>query len=146
MSHPTPPVRLDVGALHALMAEVFPVAAEFGVITRLVPGELTLALRDPSDPRHLRPGGTISGPVLFTLADLAFYLLLLSAIGPEPLAVTTGLNLNFVSKPEPGPLHAHARMLKLGSRLAFGDVVVEGARGPVAHAQVTYAIPPQRQA
>jgi uncharacterized protein (TIGR00369 family) len=137
---PTPVLSID--ELHALLAAVFPTAAGFGTITHLAPGCLSLALTDPTDPRHLRPGGTISGPVLFTLADLAFYFLVLSAIGPVPLAVTTSLNLNFLRRPVPGPLTAEARLLKLGARLAVGEVTINDAEAAVAHAQVTYSIPP----
>jgi uncharacterized protein (TIGR00369 family) len=136
-----PPLVLDIPALHALMAEVFPPAAAFAVVTALAPGQLTLALKDPDDPRHLRPGGTISGPVLFTLADLGFWLLVLGHIGPVPLAVTTNLNLNFLRKARPGPLRAVVRLLKLGKRLAVGDVTIDDDVGSIAHAQVTYAIP-----
>src|SRR5215210_924297 len=49
--------------------------------------------------RHLRPGGTISGPALMTLADMAMYFAVLSMIGPVALAVTTSLNINFLRKP-----------------------------------------------
>lgn len=148
-----PPV-MSIDELHALIARVFPQAVDVGEIVDLRPGQLLLALRDPTDERHLRPGGTISGPVVFTLADLAFWLLVLSAIGPVPLAVTTSLNLSFLRKAPPGPLYAHARLLKLGARLAVGDcAIVSGPPGatrpeqlpldaPVAHAQVTYSIPP----
>ena len=136
---------LDVAALHALLQREFPQAAGFGEIVSVGGGELVLRLRDGADDRHLRPGGTLSGPTLFTMADLSFYALVLSLIGPVPLAVTTSLNLSFLRKPAPGELTARARMLKLGSRLAVGDCVIEspGLEGPVAHAQVTYSIPPR---
>lgn len=140
------PIRHQLGIeeLHAILRREFPQAASFGEVVSLGDGELILRLNDGDDSRHLRPGGTISGPTLFTMADLAFYLLVLSLIGPVPLAVTTNLNLNFLRKPPPGELTARARILKLGARLAVGDCVVESAAsdGPVAHAQVTYSIPP----
>ena len=96
--------------------------------------------------RHLRPGGTISGPTLMTLADTAMYLLMLSLVGPVALAVTTNLNINFLRKPQPGDVLAQAELLKLGSRLAVGSVTMfsAGDEQPVAHATVTYSIPPQR--
>jgi len=96
--------------------------------------------------RHLRPGGTISGPSLMTLADTAMYMALLAMIGPVALAVTTNLNINFLRKPEPRDVLAEARLLKLGSRLAVGEVTMfsEGGPEPVAHATVTYSIPPAR--
>jgi len=94
---------------------------------------------------HLRPGGTISGPALMALADSAMYSLLLAMIGPVPLAVTTNLNINFLRKPAPVDVIAKAEMLKLGRRLAVGSVTMysDGDDQPVAHATVTYSIPPR---
>ncbi len=93
----------------------------------------------------IRPGGTISGPTMMALADFAMYVGVLSAIGPVPLAVTTNLNINFLRKPEPRDLLAEARLLKLGRRLAVGEVVIrsEGIAEAVAHVTSTYSIPPQ---
>ena len=93
----------------------------------------------------IRPGGTISGPTMMALADFAMYVAVLSAIGPVPLAVTTNLNINFLRKPEPRDLLAEARLLKLGRRLAVGEVVIrsEGMAEAVAHVTSTYSIPPQ---
>ena len=98
------------------------------------------------DDKHLRPGGTISGPALMSLADVAMYMLILSLIGPVALAVTTNLNINFLRKPQPGDVLAQVELLKLGSRLAVGSVTMfsVGESEPVAHATVTYSIPPQR--
>lgn len=94
---------------------------------------------------HLRPGGTLSGPALMTLADTAVYLLTLAHIGPIALAVTTNLNINFLRKPEPKDVIAETRLLKLGQRLAVGEVALysEGEAEIVAHATVTYSIPPR---
>lgn len=91
----------------------------------------------------LRPGGTVSGPVMMTLADAAMYALVLSRIGPVELAVTTNLSINFLRKPEPADLIAEARMLKLGKRLAIGEVSLysEGDDRIVAHTTATYSIP-----
>ncbi|MEP7341860.1 MAG: PaaI family thioesterase [Acidobacteriota bacterium] len=96
--------------------------------------------------RHLRPGGTISGPALMTLADMAMYFAVLSMIGPVALAVTTSLNINFLRKPAQVDVIAECRLLKLGSRLAVGDVQMfsDGEPEPVAQATVTYSIPPKR--
>ena len=96
------------------------------------------------DARHLRPGGTISGPSLMTLADTAMYMAVLAMIGPVALAVTTNLNINFLKMPAPRDVIGEARLLKLGRRLAVGEVTMfsEGDRDPVAHATVTYSIPP----
>ncbi|MEM9073608.1 MAG: PaaI family thioesterase [Myxococcota bacterium] len=105
-------------------------------------GEVSIRLLDDGTERHLRPGGTISGPTQMMMADTAAYFLVLSLIGPVPLAVTTHLSINFMRKPPPGELDAHARILKLGKRLAVSEVVIGDRDEPVAHAQVTYSIPP----
>ena len=94
-------------------------------------------------PSSIRPGGTISGPTMMALADFAMYVAVLSAIGPVPLAVTTNLNINFLRKPAARDLIAGCRLLKLGKRLAVGDVTIhsDGVEEPVAHATSTYSIP-----
>ena len=104
------------------------------VIMRLSPNE-----------RHLRPGGTISGPTLFALADVGAWCAVLAHIGPVALAVTTNLNINFLRKPEPGPLSCTCRILKLGKRLAVVEASIFGSDDAdlVAHATATYSIPPQ---
>jgi uncharacterized protein (TIGR00369 family) len=97
--------------------------------------------------RHLRPGGTVSGPNIFALADVAVYLALLARIGPVALAVTTNASVDFLRKPEAGrDLIGTARLLKLGRVLVVGDVLVraEGGAEPVARASMTYSIPPKR--
>jgi uncharacterized protein (TIGR00369 family) len=93
----------------------------------------------------LRPGGTISGPTLMLLADVAMYVAVLASIGWVPLAVTTNLHINFLRKPSPGGLIAECHLLKLGRRLAVGQVTIwaEGDEEPVAHATSTYSIPPR---
>ena len=95
---------------------------------------------------HLRPGGTVAGPVLMSLADAAMYLALLSKIGLIALAVTTNLNINFLRKPEQKDVIAEASILKLGKRLAVGEITMysEGNDEAVAHATCTYSIPDKR--
>lgn len=112
-------------------------------ITDVSPGAATMRL-DASD-RHLRPGGTVSGPSLFALADLAAYVAILAHIGPVALAVTTNLSINFLRKPEPGGILGEARLLKLGKRLAVVDISLTNAADEalVAHAVATYSIPPR---
>jgi uncharacterized protein (TIGR00369 family) len=92
----------------------------------------------------VRPGGTISGPTMMALADFAMYVAVLAAIGPVPLAVTTNLNINFLRKPARCDLVAEARLLKVGRRLAVGEVTIrsDGEAEPVAHVTSTYSIPP----
>jgi uncharacterized protein (TIGR00369 family) len=93
--------------------------------------------------KSLRPGGTVSGPIMMALADFTMYLAVLSAIGWMPLAVTTNLSINFLRKPEPRDLLAEARLIKLGKRLAVGEIGIrsEGDDDLVAHATATYSIP-----
>jgi uncharacterized protein (TIGR00369 family) len=107
------------------------------------PGEARMRL-DPDD-RHLRPGGTISGPFLFALADVSAYVAILAHIGPVALAVTTSFTINFLRRPSPGPLVGHCRILKLGKSLAVVEVAIapEQETGLVAHATGTYSIPPR---
>jgi len=101
-------------------------------------------VRQTYQPQFIRPGGTISGPTMMALADFAMYVGVLASIGPMPLAVTTNLNINFLRKPEAGrDLVAECRLLKLGKRLAVGEVIIcsDGADEPVAHVTSTYSIP-----
>jgi len=102
-------------------------------------------VRAPYDSKFLRPGGTIAGPVIMGLADFAIFAALLSRVGLQPQAVTTSLNINFLSRPHPKDLIATARILKSGRRLAVGDIFVhaDGETEPVAHATATYALPPE---
>ncbi|WP_425359468.1 PaaI family thioesterase [Cohaesibacter intestini] len=102
-------------------------------------------LRLKADERHLRPGGTVSGPTMMGLADFAAYVVILAEIGPVALAVTTSLNINFLMKPAPGDMLAHVRTLKMGKRLVVVEVDMwsEGQEDLVAHATATYSIPPQ---
>ena len=95
------------------------------------------------DESSLRLGGTVSGPTIMELADFAMYVAVFSAIGPQPLAVTTSLNVNFLRKPTHADLIADARLMKVGKRLAVGEVTIrsEGAEEPVAHVTATYSIP-----
>ncbi len=103
-------------------------------------------VRKHFNPRSLRPGGTIAGTTMMTLADFAPYVAILATIGWVPLAVTTNLSINFLKKPEPRDLFAEARLLKLGKRLAVAEIGIrsEGDDALVAHATSTYSIPPLR--
>lgn len=94
---------------------------------------------------HLRPGGTVSGPSMMALADLAAYVVILAHIGPVALAVTTNLNINFLRKPEPGDLIGTCKLLKLGKRLAVTECGIggDGEEDFVAHATATYSVPPR---
>nr|HEX4315824.1 PaaI family thioesterase [Kofleriaceae bacterium] len=92
----------------------------------------------------LRPGGTVAGPVLFGLADLAMYAAVMTVVGKLELAVTTDATIHFLRRPRPGALVARARVLKHGQRLVIGDIVIanDGDDAPVAHVVMTYSVPP----
>ncbi|MBF9234659.1 PaaI family thioesterase [Microvirga alba] len=109
-------------------------------------GPFSARMRMDYHEKHLRPGGTISGPAMMGLADVALYAAILAHIGPVPLAVTTNLNFNFLRKPEQQALIADCRLLKLGKRLAVGEVSIysEGSEDIVCHATGTYSIPDRR--
>jgi uncharacterized protein (TIGR00369 family) len=100
-------------------------------------------VRQAYQPQFIRPGGTISGPTMMALADFAMYVGVLASIGPVPLAVTINLSINFLRKPAARDLIAECRLLKLGKRLATGEVTIhcDGTHDPVAHATSTYSIP-----
>ncbi|MEK6299882.1 MAG: PaaI family thioesterase [Acidobacteriota bacterium] len=125
------------------MQSEFPLSGDSLAVVESV-GEMTARVRLPYHDRHLRPGETISGASLMTLADMAMYVAVLAMIGPVLLAVTTNLNINFLRKPAKTDVIAECRILKLGARLAVGEVTMysEGDSSPVAHATVTYSIPP----
>jgi acyl-coenzyme A thioesterase PaaI-like protein len=136
-------MMMDAAALNAFLERDFgQVAAQFCVESAEVE---RLMLRLRVGVMHLRPGGTVSGPSMFGLADVAIYLAILSRIGPVARAVTTGATIDFLRKPEAGAdLLAETRLLKLGRRLAVGEALLfsEGQVAPVARASMTYSIPP----
>jgi uncharacterized protein (TIGR00369 family) len=133
---------MDEPALTAFLRDHFPQAMGFAVDAVTRDG---MILRRAVTDADLRAGGTVSGPTIFALADVAMYLAILSRIGPVALAVTTNASIDFLRKPEAGvDLLGEARILKLGKRLAVGDVLVfsAGRPDPVARAGLTYSIPP----
>lgn len=133
--------RMTAAEIDVLMAATFPAADGYCEITAIRDDELDCVVRYRA--AFLRPGGTLSGPTLMTLADTAMYFLVLAMTGPQPLAVTSSLTINFLRKPPPADLHATARMLKLGKRLAVGEVHLRGGEPAVlvAQASITYALP-----
>ena len=136
-------VVMDAEALEAFMREVFDQVADDFAVDHAAENEITMRLL--TSRRHLRPGGTVSGPSMFALADVAAYLATLAMIGPKALAVTTNCSIDFMRKPLADvPLVAHAKLLKLGRQLSVTDVLIysEGSDKPVARASLTYAIPP----
>jgi uncharacterized protein (TIGR00369 family) len=137
-------VKMSVTELERFLHDEFPQAFKGGEITIESADGSSCLLRQRYSDQMLRPGGTVSGPTLMALADFAMYVVLLSAIGPVGLAVTTNLNINFMRKGAPGQdVLAAARLLKLGKRLAVGEVnLLSGTSpDPIAHATSTYSIP-----
>ncbi|HKL56203.1 MAG: PaaI family thioesterase [Roseovarius sp.] len=138
-------LKMTREALAAFLEAEFPQVAEDFVIEEL--GENRIRVRLATAERHLRPGGTVSGPSMFALADVSVYLAILGMIGPEALAVTTNCSVDFMRKPEAGAdLIAECRILKLGRVLAVGEVLIFslGVDAPVARASLTYSIPPAK--
>lgn len=130
----------------SLLDNVFPQIHEDGRVYEIASISLGEAVvRFTANQRHLRPGGTVSGPSMMALADLAAYVVILGHIGPQALAVTTNLNINFLNKPGPGAMLATCRILKMGKRLIVVDCAIEseGQDGLVAHATATYSVPPR---
>lgn len=128
----------------ALLRSGFPRWNDTGVAIELAEHRsCRLRMRVGDD--SIRPGGTVSGPTMFMLADTALYIAVLASIGPKALAVTTNMSINFLRKPTVKDLIADCRLLKLGTRLAVGEVAIysDGEAEPVAHATGTYSIPSQ---
>jgi uncharacterized protein (TIGR00369 family) len=139
----SPSPRITAEAFAAVMRDLVPYVGQLDIQVRSL-GHGTITLVMPASDRILRPGGTIAGPAQMALADIAMYGLVMSRLGRVDLAVTTSLSINFLRRPEPAALTAEGRLLKLGRRLAVGDVTLssEGVAEPVAHAVVTYSLPP----
>ena len=135
--------KMDIPALQAFVAHEFPQLGDDFLIERLT--EDGVAVRLKVADHHLRPGGTVSGPSMFSLADVSMYLAILARIGPVALAVTTNCSIDFMRKPAAGTdLVCETRLLKLGRILAVGDAMIfsAGQAAPVARASLTYSIPP----
>ncbi len=136
-------LKMSLDDLNKFMAEVFPQVVDDFVIEAVDAGEITV--RMVVGDVHLRPGGTVSGPSMFALADVSMYLAILAMVGPKALAVTTNCSIDFMRKPVAGvDLIGKARVLKLGRSLAVGDVLLYsvGQEAPVARAGLTYSLPP----
>ncbi len=134
---------MTVASLQQFLLDAFPDSPPTTLVEEV--GDLRIRLRLPTADHHRRPGGTVSGPTLMTLADSAAYLAVIAEIGPVALAVTTSLHIDFLRKPAMVDVIAEATVLKLGKRLAVVDVALrsDGEVDLVAKAQVTYSIPPR---
>lgn len=138
------PTAIPLSELEELIREGVPLVGNFGIsIDELAAGRVRMRMPYKAD--FVRPGGTVTGPAMFGLADVALYAAVLSAIGRVELAVTTSMTINFLKRPPPVAMIADGRLLKLGKRLAYGEVLLisdDGSDEPVAHATGTYSIPP----
>lgn len=138
-------IVMNTDEMMAYLEEVFPqVSGEFAIDSL---NEDVLEMRLLVQERHLRPGGTVSGPAMFSLADCAAYVATMARIGKVALAVTTNCSIDFLRKPAAGcDIIARAKVLKLGRSLSVIDVLLfsEGTQEPVARASLTYSIPPKR--
>jgi acyl-coenzyme A thioesterase PaaI-like protein len=132
---------LDAEEISAFLVEVFPGAMDHFAIEAV--GDMTARVRMLFNEQRLRPGGTISGPSLMTLADTGVWVALLGQIGRVALSVTSHLDIDFLRKPGPVDVIGDVHLLKVGRKLAVGTVAMysDGDPQPVAHASVTYAIP-----
>jgi acyl-coenzyme A thioesterase PaaI-like protein len=144
---------LSPAAINAFFADHFPQIAPDYLVEET--GPMFARVRQRFSEKRLRPGGTVSGPSMFELADVAVYVAILAQVGvgddprtahlsPGALTVTTNLNINFLRKPDPTDLVAEARLMKLGRRLVVGEAWLrsDGRAEPVAHATATYSTPP----
>jgi uncharacterized protein (TIGR00369 family) len=135
---------MDVKQLEDFLAREFPqfFHATSGLTIEAV-RHAGARVRQAYNPQFVRPGGTISGPTMMALGDFTIYVAVLATIGPVPLAVTTNFNINFLRKPQQRGLVADCRLLKVGKRLAVGEVTIlsDGIEEPVAHVTSTYSIP-----
>jgi uncharacterized protein (TIGR00369 family) len=139
-----PEPRITAAEFEEVAWQGVPFVGQLGCrVERFAAGDVVLRL--PYSALLLRPGGTICGPALMALADVTLYGLVLSMIGRVELTVTTNLNVHFLSRPAPRDVLAEGRLLKLGRRLAVGEVTMrsDGDPQPICHATGTYAIPPQ---
>jgi uncharacterized protein (TIGR00369 family) len=144
VSHPTP---LDAERVEALMAVRFPQIQSGGRFVIEEVGSRSARVRLKADLRNTRPGGTISGPAIFTLADYSIYVAIVGTLGEVGFeAVTASLTINFLAKPEPGDLTARVTLVRVGRRLAVGEVEIYSHEGSdmVAHAIANYALPTWR--
>nr|WP_071871250.1 PaaI family thioesterase [Atopomonas hussainii] len=135
--------ELTASMVEALIRHGVPMAEDIDLKVDSIDGHHARA-RVPFSPRMVRPGGTLSGPIIMSLADAAMYAVILGALGKVEMAVTSHLNINFLARPKPEDLIAEARIIKLGRRQAVCEVTLFSAsdeENPVAHVTGAYALP-----
>lgn len=137
--------KFSVEEMNTYLDEIFPQVKGSFIVEEL--DEAGCVVRMPITESHLRPGGTVSGPTMFGLADVSAYVATMGQIGKQALAVTTSCSLDFMRKPEAGcDLIARATLLKLGKSLSVTDILLfsESKDEPVARATMTYSIPQRK--
>ncbi len=137
------PSALTAADVEELIREGVPLVGAYGITVAEIAGG-RVVMRMPYKAEFVRPGGTVTGPAMFGLADVALYAAVLSLIGRVEMAVTTSMTINFLKRPAQVEMRAEARVLKLGKRLAYGEVLIfsNGSAEPVAHATGAYSTPP----
>lgn len=138
-------VQFTPEEMNAYLEEVFPQIKGVYVVEELT--EKGCVMRLKVTERQLRPGGTVSGPAMFGLADVSAYAATMGQIGREAMTVTTNASFDFMRKPKAGrDMIARATLLKLGKTLSVTDILLysEGEPDPVARSTMTYAIPPKK--
>ncbi len=138
------PVKMNAEEVATYLDEVFPQVRGDFVIEDV--RDMAVRVRMPVAERHLRPGGTVSGPAMFALADVSVYIAVMAMVGREALAVTTSGSFDFMRKPVAGAdMVCECRLLKLGRVLAVGECLLfsDGKEAPVARMSMTYSIPPK---
>ncbi len=137
--------EITVERFNQIICDELPLAEEMGILAEKISNGVAI-VRLPFRKNMIRPGGTIAGPFMMALADVAMYAVALGVIGEVQLAVTTSFNINFLHRPLPTDLIAQGKLLKAGKRLVVSDVEVRSANNEqiVAHATGTYSIPPKK--
>lgn len=137
-------MALNAKEIEDSIKEWVPMAADIGLNIEEV-RHAYARIRIPFQDKHIRPGGTISGPVMMTAGDTAMYVAILGSLGEMAMAVTSNLNINFLKRPDQLDLIAEANIIKLGKRIAFCEVAIrcDGSEELVAHVTGSYSLPPQ---
>ncbi|WP_228382224.1 PaaI family thioesterase [Tistrella mobilis] len=134
--------RIRPDAFNQIIRDELPMAELLGIrIERIDDGSARGRL--PATVQLIRPGGTLSGPALATLADVTFYAAIMGRLGPARMAVTSNLTINFLRRPAMVDVLSEARLIRCGRRLAYGEVSLysDGDDEPVAHTTLTFALP-----
>ena len=135
-------LQFSISELSSYLDEVFPQVVNRYRIVDLQQGYARVIQNITQE--NLRPGGTVSGPTIFSLVDIGMYILLLAHIGKEPLAVTTNCSIDFLKKPTMDEeLFADCNLLKLGKTLVVGEVLVKSSEKEalLARSSITYYRP-----